>query len=63
MPPTIPYRTGLKSIRLVLRKVCRLINDFREIMATFLTEDQLADIDALYELCMQITTWIDALFA
>lgn len=63
MPAGIPYRTGLKSIRLLLRKVCALINSFREVMATFLTEDQLADIDALYELCMQITAWIDAIFA
>lgn len=59
----IPYRTGLKTLKLVLRKVCNLINKYRELWQDFMTAPQLAAADALYETCMAFSEVIDAIFA
>lgn len=59
----LPYRTGLPTIKILLRNICRLINKFRELWTDFMTPEQLAKMDELYALCMTIVAIIDELFS
>lgn len=58
----IPYRTGLKSIRLLLRKTCQLIAKFRDKWNTFLTPTQIAVFDELVTNCNSAVDIIDTIF-
>jgi len=64
MPPiiSIPKRTGLKSIRAFLHKVCKLIAAWRDLWTTFMTEEQLSQFDNLVVVCNDIVALIDSFF-
>lgn len=59
----IPYRTGLSTINKTLRKVCQLIVKFRPLWLTFMTGEQVAQMDLLMEVCEETTAMIAALLA
>lgn len=59
----IPYRTGLFTINALLRKVCQLIVKFRPLWLTFMTTEQVAQMDLLMEVCEEVTAMITALLA
>jgi len=46
-----PYRTGLTSIRLLLRKVCQLIQKYQVIIFDVLPEGQHTYVTALLTAC------------
>lgn len=60
--PIIPARTGLKSIRLLLRKTCQLIAKFRDKWNVFMTPTQIAVFDELVTNCNAAVDIIDGLF-
>lgn len=47
----VPYRTGIPSILLYLRLICRLLVTFRPVVGGFLTVEQLVFWDALLDAC------------
>lgn len=61
MPVTIPRRTGLKSIRAFLHKVCRLVAAWRDLWVSFMTEEQLAVFDNLVTVCNDVVALIDSI--
>lgn len=58
----IPRRTGLSTIRILLRKICSLINKFRHLFGGFMTTEQVDKFEQLYDLCMEIVEIIDTIF-
>lgn len=59
----IPHRTGLKSIKVVLKRVCVWVAKFRETWTDFMTEEQLTVMDNLVSTCHAVTDLIDSIFA
>lgn len=56
---TIPYRTGLKTIKTILHKVCQLVAKFRPLWLTFMTAPQVAVFDNLVVVCNDVVETID----
>lgn len=56
---TIPARTGIPSILALLKKVCRLLQIFRPVVAGFLTAPQLAVWDSLLSACQAFENAIE----
>lgn len=46
-----PYRTGLPSLHVLLKKVCQLIAKYRPVMVGILTPTQLEKVDAVLTAC------------
>jgi len=47
----IPYRTGITSIKLLLRRVCNILVAFKPVMYAVLPTEQHVYIDALEQAC------------
>lgn len=47
----VPYRTGLTTIRLLLRKVCELLLTYDAVIREVLPENQWVYVDALQQAC------------
>lgn len=58
MPSILPKRTGLKTIKAFLERVCRLIAKWRPLWLTFMSEEQVAQMDALVEVCNDVVALI-----
>lgn len=56
---SIPYRTGIPSILSFLKKICRLLQTFRPVVAGFLTAPQLQAWDALLVACQAFEALIE----
>lgn len=56
---SVPYRTGLTSIRLFLTQVCRLLTQYNTVIKGVLPPEQHVYVDALLQACndfMEFTT-------
>jgi len=47
----IPYRTGITTIMLLLRKICEVIVSYKHIMLQILPEPQHVYVEALEQAC------------
>lgn len=47
----VPYRTGIPTMRKAARVIARMIVLYRDVMATFLTPEELGEVDALATCC------------
>lgn len=59
----IPYRTGLKSIAITLRLICKWIVKYRALWLTFMTDPQIAKFDELMALCEEVSALITEILA
>ena len=59
MTQNIPARTGIPSILGLLKKLCRLLQVFRPVVATFSTPAQLQAWDALLTACQAFEALIE----
>lgn len=56
---TIPARTGIPTLLTLLKKICRLLQTFRPVVAGFLTAPQLSAWDALLTACQAFEALIE----
>lgn len=47
----VPYRTGLTTIRLLLRKICDLLTTYDQVIKSVLPAPQHVYVDALKQAC------------
>jgi len=47
----IPYRTGITSVKILLRKICSILTAFKPVMYAVLPEAQHVYVDALEQAC------------
>lgn len=55
--PHVPYRTGITTIFRLMKSLCRIIVEFRNVIREVWTVEQLSTLDELVDLCEVILTY------